>query len=206
MRNLVYGIGVNDADYVVKKCETTGYVNGKQKQKQVWFCPFYRTWSDMLKRCFSDKYKARYPTYKDVTCCEEWLVFSNFKRWMEKQDWQGKQLDKDIIFPENNVYSPETCTFVSGVTNLFVVASDASRGEHPLGVHCDKGNKKFQSQCSNPFTKKHENLGRFNCPKEAHEAWRKRKHELAQIVAETETDQRVKEALKKRYSREEWYK
>jgi hypothetical protein len=38
------------------------------------------------------------------------------------------------------------------------------------------------------------------------EAWRKRKHELAQLVAARESDMRVVEALKKRYSFEEWYK
>ena len=41
---------------------------------------------------------------------------------------------------------------------------------------------------------------------EAHEAWRKRKHELAQLVAAKESDPRVVEALKKKYSIEEWYK
>lgn len=206
MKKLVFGVGVNDADYVVQNKVTTGYVDGKQKMKQVWVCPFYRTWKDMLQRCFSDKWKAKCPTYKDVTCCKEWLTFSNFKGWMEQQDWQGRQMDKDIIFPNNKVYSPETCAFVSRVTNSFILASDAIRGEHPLGVVWKKRNQKFQAQCQNPFMKKKEHLGLFNCPKEAHEAWRKRKHELAQLVAELETDIRVKEALKKRYSTEELYK
>lgn len=205
MRKLVYGVGINDADYVVQITVTEGYVNGKRKQKKVWVCPFYETWRCMLRRCFSEKLKADSPTYKDVTCCQEWLTFSNFKRWMETQDWEGKQLDKDIIFPNNKVYSPETCAFVFGVTNTFVVASDASRGEYPLGVTWNKKERKFQAQCKNPFTKKNEYLGLFSCPYEAHEAWRKRKHELAQLVAETETDVRVVEALKKRYSVEEWY-
>lgn len=208
MSKLVCGVGVNDADYVVQRWETTGYVNGKLKRKQVWICPFYQTWRSMLERCFSEKRKAKYPTYNDVTCCKEWLTFSNFKRWMETQSWEGKQLDKDIIVPNNKLYSPETCAFVSRITNMFVVASDASRGEHPLGVCWDKEARRFQAQCQNPFTKKksgNEYLGRFNCPYEAHEAWRKRKHELAQLVAELETDPRVVEALKRRYSVEEWY-
>lgn len=28
---------------------------------------------------------------------DEWNTFSNFKNWMEKQNWEDKQLDKDII-------------------------------------------------------------------------------------------------------------
>lgn len=124
---------------------------------------------------------------------------------MEKQNWKGKALDKDIIFPNNKVYSPETCAFVSGTTNNFVTARDASRGEWPLGVYWENQAEKYRAQCGNPFTKKREKLGYFNTPEEAHEAWRKRKHELAQLVAETESDPRVVEALKKRYSVEEWY-
>lgn len=205
MKKLIYGVGINDADYVVAQKETIGYVNGKQKRKLVWRCPFYQTWASMLMRCFSGRYIISRPTYENVTCCEEWLVFSEFKRWMEQQDWEGKQLDKDIIFPENKIYSPETCAFVSCTTNTFILTMDTSRGEYPLGVYWEEQRGKFKAMCSNPFTKKGEHLGRFNCPKEAHEAWRKRKHELAQLVAETESDPRVVEALKKRYSVEEWY-
>ena len=51
-----------------------------------------------------------------------------------------------------------------------------------------------------------ESLGLFSTPGEAHEAWRKRKHEIAQLVAATESDPRIVEALKKRYSFEERYK
>ena len=206
MGKLVYGTGVNDADYVVQIKETVRYADGKQKRKPVWICPFYKTWKNMIGRCFSEKHKTHRPTYKDVTCCEEWLLFSNFKRWMEQQDWEGKHLDKDIIFPDNKVYSPETCAFVSSVTNSFVTAKDASRGEYPLGVNWDKQSKKFKASCSNPFTKRREHLGYFDTTEEeAHEAWRKRKHELAQLVAATESDHRVVKALKKRYSVEEWY-
>lgn len=205
MRKLVCGVGVNDADYVTQIIETTGCVNGRLKRKLVWICPFYNTWKNMIDRCFSETSRVRKPTYKDVTCCREWLVFSSFKRWMEQQDWEGKQLDKDIIFPNNKVYSPETCAFVFGVTNSFVIARGASRGEYPLGVSWNRGCKKFQAHCGNPFTKKVEYLGYFDTTEEAHEAWRKRKHQLAQLVAATETDVRVAEVLKKRYSIEEWY-
>ena len=79
-------------------------------------------------------------------------------------------------------------------------------GEYPVGVHLDKRIGKYQARCKNPFTGKQEYLGLFSAPEEAHEAWRKRKHELAQLVAARESDSRVVEALKKRYSFEEWYK
>ena len=124
---------------------------------------------------------------------------------MEQQDWHGKCLDKDIIVPGSKLYSPETCAFVSQATNSFVIARDACRGDYPVGVSLYKRTGRYQAYCENPFTGKKENLGYFLNPEEAHEAWRKRKHELAQLVANTESDPRVVEALKKRYSFEEWY-
>ena len=194
-QKLVYGVGVNDTDYVVKKWETIGYVNGKQKQKLVWECPYYRAWRSMLKRCYSPKYQDTRPTYKGCSVSEEWLTFSVFKRWMECQDWKGMQLDKDILFEGNKVYSPETCVFVTSMVNSFTVDCRASRGEWQVGVSWDKIRNKFQANCRNPFTKKQENLGRFTCEQEAHNAWVKRKLELAYELAAIQTDGRVAEAL-----------
>ena len=125
---------------------------------------------------------------------------------MDKQDWNGKCLDKDIIVPRSKLYSPETCAFVLEATNLFVTASNASRGGYHIGVHLHKRTGEYRAQCGNPFTGKQEHLGLFSTPEDAHEAWRKCKHDLAQRVADTESDPRVVEALKKRYSPEEWYK
>jgi hypothetical protein len=91
-------------------------------------------------------------------------------------------------------------------TNKFVIANDACRGEYPVGVSLFKPTGKYRASCKNPFTGKLEHLGLFSTTEEAHEAWRKRKHELAQLVAARESDSRVVEALRKRYSFEEWYK
>jgi hypothetical protein len=124
---------------------------------------------------------------------------------MEQQDWRDKSLDKDIIVPGSKLYSPDTCAFVRATTNLFVTASDACRGDYPIGVDFHKPTGKYRAQCGNHFSGKNENLGYYSTPEEAHEAWRKRKHELAQLVAAKESDPRVVEALKKRYSFEEWY-
>jgi len=198
-KKLVYGVGINDADYVVQRKETIGYVNGKRKQKLVWVCPYYRVWVDMLKRCYSSKYQEIRTTYKGCSVSEEWLRFSNFKRWMECQDFEGMQLDKDILFEGNKVYSAETCTFVSRVVNMFTIDRGNDRGECLIGVCWHKGEGKFQSQCRNPFTKKNEHLGYFTSELEAHEVWLKRKLELAHLLAEEQTDDRVAKALIERY-------
>lgn len=193
MRNknkLVHGVGVNDADYPVYKTEN---------RKIVWQCPYYRTWLDMLKRAYSAKLKKKYPSYEGVTVCKEWHSFMRFRAWMLAQDWKGNELDKDILFQGNKVYSPDTCVFVDGVVNLFLTDRAASRGEWPIGMHWNEQNQKLRSQCRNPFTKKLESLGYFTCPDQAHQAWKKRKHELACQLADIQTDERVANALRNRY-------
>ena len=197
---LVFGVGNNDADYVVEKRETVGYVDGKRKQKLIWICPYYRTWKSMLTRCYSAKTQNRQPTYKVCSVSTEWLSFSVFKNWMVTQDWEGLELDKDLLIKGNKVYSAETCTFVPKMVNTFVNDSRATRGEWPLGVDWHKPTEKFRSQCSNPLTRKRENLGLFACEQEAHNAWRKRKLELAHELAAIQSDPRVAKALVDRYS------
>ena len=198
-KKLVYGVGINDADYVVEKYETIE-VNGKQKRKLVWYCPYYRTWKNMLKRCYYTKLQERQPTYKGCSVSDEWLRFSNFKRWMEVQDWECKQLDKDLLFSGNRVYSAETCVFVSSIVNSFTIDCTASRGEWLVGVDWNKRAGKFMSRCRNPFTKKSEYLGLFLNEVEAHQAWLKCKLELAYLLAAEQTDGRVAKALIERYT------
>lgn len=200
IKKLVYGVGINDADYVVQVYETVGYVDGKRKRKLVWCCPYYRAWTSMLKRCYSVKYQEKRPTYKGCTVVDEWLTFSNFKRWMEQQDWEGKQLDKDLLFEGNKMYSAESCAFVTNRVNTFTTDCGASRGEWLIGVCWNKEKNKFMSMCSNPFTKKQEHLGNFTSELEAHKAWLNRKLEFATLLAAEQTDERVAKALIERYT------
>lgn len=196
---LVYGVGINDADYVVEMKETIE-VNGVQKQKLVWYCPYYRAWKCMLMRCYSSKFQEEYPTYKGCSVSEEWLTFSNFRAWMEAQDFEGMQLDKDLLFEWNKVYSEETCVFVTKMVNTFTTDRGSSRGEWLIGVYWNKPAGKFISQCCNPFTKKREHLGLFINELDAHQAWLKRKLELAHLLASEQTDERVGKALIDRYT------
>ena len=181
-------VGINDADYVVSHC-----VNGKHA-----ICPFYATWVNMLARCYSAKIQAAHPTYIGCSAVTEWHSFMSFRAWMEQQDWEGKQLDKDLLIAGNKVYSPDTCVFVSRKLNTFTTDSGATRGQWPIGVNWQ--GEAFRAMCSNPFSGKKEHLGCFTCPHEAHEAWRARKHELALIYADQQTDHRIAAALRTRYA------
>ena len=206
MDKLIYGVGINDLGYRVQVWEELPKNGGKKIRKTVFLCKYYTAWKSMLKRCYSKKFLESYQSYIGTSVCNDWLSATAFKKWMEKQDWSGKCLDKDIVVPGSKLYSPETCAFVSEATNSFVTARNACRGGYPIGVCLHKRIGKYHASCGNPFTGKRESLGYFSTPEEAHEAWRKRKHELAQLVAATESDARIIEALKKRYSFEEWYK
>ena len=206
MNKLVYGVGVNDLGYRIQVWEELPKNGGKRILKSVFKCRYYAAWTSMLTRCYSKKFLESNQSYIGTSVCSEWLSATAFKKWMEKQDWSGKCLDKDIIVPKSKLYSPDTCAFVLKATNSFVTASDAIRGEYPIGVDLLKPTGKYRALCQNLFTGKREYLGLFSTPEEAHEAWRKHKHELAQLVSVTESDPRIVEALKKRYSLEEWYK
>lgn len=122
-----------------------------------------------------------------------------FRAWMAEQDWHGRDLDKDLLFPGNKVYGPETCVFIHDGLNNFTTDRAADRGDSPLGVYWHKQSGRFRAQCSNPFTGKLETLGLFTCPDAAHEAWRKRKHEHALALAAQQTDPRIAKALSVRY-------
>jgi len=184
---LVYGWGVNDADYAVY----TRLPNGLYDK-----CPYYSTWKKMLERVFDTKYHAQFPTYIGTSVCDEWKYFMNFRAWMMAQDWRNKQLDKDIVVPGNKHYSPETCAFVDGQINSLLLDRAAGRGKYPIGVSYYKRNKKYQA--SMKMNGKSRNLGYFDTPEEASLVYRKEKSRYVRHIALTRVDDpRVRAGLLK---------
>ena len=181
LRGSVFGIGTNDADY-----QTQSKNNGKKTT-----CPYYRKWVGMLERCYSVKYQARRPTYIGATVAEEWLLFSTFKQWMETQDWEGLELDKDILVAGNKHYSPSTCCFVPRELNQLLNDRGASRGALPRGVYLNSG--KCRAQCSYKGKIKH--LGYHSTPKAASLAYRKYKHAIVRKIASEQSDPRIMRGL-----------
>ena len=199
----VLGVGINDSTYVTEK---RGYLDerlpsGKKKRILLWSCPYMSTWKSMLGRSYSTIIHSKNPTYRGCTVCDNWLTFSNFRKWMETQDWEGKSLDKDLLFEGNKVYSPETCVFVPPIVNCFIISCAGGRGTHLVGSGIHKRTKKFRSRCCNPFTNKEEHLGLFVTELEAHLAWKSRKHTLSCLLAQSKyvTDDRVRRVLLTRY-------
>lgn len=191
---LICGVGINDADYHVHK---TANINGKRKI--IWVCPIYTIWHSMLVRCYDLKFQKRNPSYQECSCVPEWLYFSKFKAWAETQDWEGKQLDKDLIVRGNKVYGPENCVFVSPKINGFLTERLALRGDCPIGVHFEKKRNQYKANCWSVETGKNKSLGYYKTPEEAHKAWLAFKLEQARILAAEQTDERVAKALVFRY-------
>ena len=185
VRKLVYGLGINDAWYVVGR-----KVDGKSVK-----CPFYVRWASMLKRAYCNDLHKRNPTYKDVTVCDEWHTFSTFKAWMEGQDWEGKALDKDLLVQGNKEYGPDTCCFVPTALNNLLLTSEARTGAHPLGVSLSAAGR-YVATCK--ADGKTSYLGTFSTPEEASWAYREFKAKLIRGVAESLLDERVKEGLVRR--------
>jgi hypothetical protein len=202
MSKLVYGVGVNDAEYVVTKKETISYFDGKQKRKLVWACPYYSRWTAMLSRCYSKKLQVKFPTYIGCTVHRDWLYLSNFTKWVDQQpnrDWINCNLDKDFILEGNKIYSPDTCVFINSRVNVFIIDRSASRGNYLIGVYWNKKDKKFMAHCRDPFKINSAYVGSFDTELEAHLAWKVRKHEYSLRLADLQTDERVAEVLRTKY-------
>jgi len=175
-KKLTYGIGVNDNPMAGD--------------------PYQVKWRNMLKRCYSTPVQKAQPTYKGCSVTIGWLLFSNFKKWMQGQDWEGKQLDKDLLVKGNKIYSPTTCVFVDAKVSLLLCDSPLRRGKWPLGVSRRGTTDSFKSYCTE--NGKQVSLGSYNTPEEAHKKYCEYKSNLIKGVAYSQTDPRVVAALKER--------
>ena len=200
-RKLVCGVGINDAGYVIMYTEKLDELrpSGKNKTRIIWKCPSYFRWKDMLVRCYSEKFHTRQGKYKNCSVCKEWLTFSNFRKWMVEQDWEGKELDKDLIVQCNTIYSPELCNFVPKMVNTFTNESNSTRGKYLIGCSWDGGKGKYLAQVRG-LEGERIFLGYHDTEKSAHVAWREEKHRLSCIISNTKgLSYKVQEALMCRY-------
>lgn len=93
----------------------------------------YTAWTNMLERCYSEKFHKSRPTYKGCSVCDEWHNFQNFALWYEENCIDGFQIEKDILIDGNKVYSPKTCEFRSCQENNQKAHSKNYRFKSPGG-------------------------------------------------------------------------
>lgn len=159
-----------------------------------------KTWIAMHRRCNPVEHLKR-PTYKGCSVHADWHDYSNFEVWMLQQDFQGKELDKDILVFDNKVYSEETCIFVTSTLNTQLrVYPNKSL---PLGVARKPNSNLFQSQIH--AQGEYVFLGLYKTPYEAHRMWQVVKSEyLADYPLDAESPSirpRIRIALNSRAQR-----
>ena len=151
----VYGVGIVGTKY-------SSTVNGVITKE-------YYLWHNMLQRCYNGAFKKKRPTYEGCEVSDKFKSYEYFYEWCQKQigfDNQGWQLDKDLLVKGNKVYSEDSCVFLPQEINSLLVKSNASRGEHLIGVCWDKAKKAFKAQVRKNRGKS-EHLGLFKTELEA---------------------------------------
>lgn len=175
MSKLVFGVGVYE------KGKYRAKVDGKNTRE-------YGLWKGMLRRCYDPKFQEKRPTYKGCSVCGEWLNFQVFADDIngmiglnEKEGSRYFHLDKDILKPNNKIYSKENCVFVPNSLNGFFTNKASNKGDLPTGVCFHKRDKKYIVRMRK-FGKK-EHLGLFTDLSEAEKVYNKhREYYAAELV------------------------
>ena len=182
----VYGVGILG----------TKYPHSEGGRNTKW----YNLWYNMLKRCYSNIYQKKYPTYEGCEVSDNFKSYEYFYEWCHKQigfsnqDWH---LDKDLLVKGNKVYSESTCVFLPQEINKMLTKSNALRGEHLIGVHWCNTKKAFVAQVAKGKGKQ-KNLGSFNTELEAFDAYKQAKESFIKEQAnefKSQIDERAYEAL-----------
>ncbi len=174
---MVYGVGIVKHKYPILE-------NGRKTKE-------YDAWHSILRRCYSESYQQKCPTYRGCEVCNEWLLYDNFYEWITSQTnykyWKKNMywmIDKDIIYKGNKLYSPDRCCLVPQNINKLFIRSNATRGSSPIGVaNCDNG---FQVYCCNPFTNKQEYLGIYVSEIDAFNRYKNVKEKYIKDIAKIE--------------------
>lgn len=159
LKSLEYGVGHYDVEF-----PSTIIIDGIMCHHSA-----HRRWSGMLSRCYKPHTEQLEHSYAGCTVADEWLRFSNFLAFWKARYREGYALDKDLLHPGNNTYSPEHCVFIPQALNNFGVDHTRPRGELPQGVSWHKLRSKFRARIRINGKTKH--LGLFDNAQEAHTAW-----------------------------------
>ena len=173
----ICGVGITGSKYPVS-------INKKHLKE-------YKTWTDMIYRCFDENKKKRHPRYKDVTCCDKWLNYENFYEWLHSQEnfeqWLNGErwnLDKDILIKGNKIYSSEACCLVPQSVNILFIKNNKQRGDLPIGV--SRSNNKFKSEYH--ASNCHVYLGVYETVEDAFLKYKNAKESYIKQVARLEFD------------------
>lgn len=145
----------------------------------------YKTWYNMMRRCYDKKNLKNHPTYKDCSVVEEWHNFQTFGNWFDENyyeiECQRMELDKDILIKGNKIYSPNTCVFVPHNINSMIVKGYKST--KIIGVSFIKNENRYTTQCHDNEGNS-EYLGSYKNPIEAFRTYKNFKEKVIKNVAD----------------------
>lgn len=98
-----YGVGI----YTARK-------NGVKTEE-------YVKWFSMFNRCYDTNVHKREPQYIDCEVSHEFYNFQNFAQWYNRKIYKSNyklELDKDLLYKDNKIYSPSTCCFLPKEINV----------------------------------------------------------------------------------------
>lgn len=145
----------------------------------------YLVWQGILRRCYDEKFNNTKPTYKGCSMCNEWMNYQTFAKWFEDNYYEVSNermhLDKDIMYKNNKIYSPETCTIVPQRINVLFVNNHARRGDLPVGVQST--GRRYRAICT-VFGEYYHPGEKRNTAEEAFGDYKKFKEDLIKKVAD----------------------
>jgi len=135
-------------DDLGREQEYNTYVNINDKS-------IYTIWHGIYNRC----YVNGSPSYDGSTMCDKWLNDKDsIKEWYASNiyvcDGESMAIDKDLLFPGNKVYSPETCCILPQTLNTMLSNCrkhrlpewKKSEMELPLGVRYNKSKGMYYAE------------------------------------------------------------
>ncbi len=133
-----------------------------------------RTNPNGKKQQTSPLYKGSKNMFKD---------FQTFAEWCQGQVGykEGFQLDKDILFKGNLIYSEIHCVFVPQEINKLFTKRDRFRGNLPIGVTMDRTSFRASCQVGTGVAKF---IGNFHSAESAHNAYKVFKEDYIKQQAE----------------------
>jgi hypothetical protein len=146
----------------------------------------YSIWADIFRRCYNPKCLVKFNTYIGCSVCEEWHNYQNFADWHDENYYivnnERMELDKDILFKGNKIYSPKTCVYVPQKINYLFIKSNKRRGNYPIGVYLRNDGNKYIAQCDNDGKAIY--LGAYDTTEEAFEVYKSYKEHLIKEIAD----------------------
>lgn len=157
----------------------------------------YYVWRGMMARCYTTKIQEKQPTYKGCTVSDEFLIFSGFYNWYQKQYGADLnfEIDKDLLFKGNKQYHPDKCVLLPKEINSSLRTRKKSRGDLPIGV-CRGKSGSYIAKLNDSSGIRH--LGTFKTPEQAFQAYKVAKEDRLKLLANKYRDQidpRAYEAL-----------